>query len=88
MLCPTSSPTPNRFDQSIKNQDGNRVLSKCFRACLQGGGGPKVGGVTRLGGVTLPSINVSFSFDDVYMIVGVTSHMLSHLHVPGSPASM
>ena len=29
---------------------------QCFRACLHGGGGPQVGEVTRLGGVTRLSI--------------------------------
>ena len=38
--------------------DGNENAKKSnrVRACLHGGGGPKVGEVTRLGGVTLLSI--------------------------------
>ena len=42
-----------------------------LRACLHGGGGPQVGEVTRLGGVTRD------------MIGGVTRHILPH--VPGVP---
>ena len=33
-----------------------RYLQKKLRACLHGGGGPQVGEVTRLGGVTRLSI--------------------------------
>ena len=50
-----------------------------FRACLHGGGGPQEGEVTRLGGVTPCPYNLSFWFDHVNMIGGVTRHMLPHL---------
>ena len=33
-----------------------KTKSNCLRACLHGGGGPRVGEVTRLGGVTRLSI--------------------------------
>ena len=38
------------------NQIINVATTVCFRACLHGGGGPQVGEVTRLGGVTHLSI--------------------------------
>ena len=31
-------------------------MKTCLKACLHGGGGPQVGAVTRLGGVTYLSI--------------------------------
>ena len=31
-------------------------MKTCLKACLHGGGGPQVGAVTRLGGVTCLSI--------------------------------
>ena len=37
-------------------RQGERQKSKTLKACLHGGGGPKVGEVTRLGGVTRLSI--------------------------------
>ena len=43
-----------------------------IRACLQGDGGPQIGEVTRLGGLTR-----------LYMLGGVTHHLLPHL--PGVP---
>ena len=50
-------------------------LLSCFRAFLHGGGGPQV---------ACP-YNLSFKFDYVYMIGGVTCHMLPHLsEVPAS----
>ena len=53
-----------------------------LRACLHGGGGPQIGEVTRLGGVTrLSTVNVSFQFDHVYMIGEMTRHLLPHLSV-------
>ena len=36
--------------QPVENSSG--VMWNRFRACLHGGGGPQVGEVTRLGGVT------------------------------------
>ena len=54
-----------------------------LRACLHGGRGPQVGEVPRLGGVTRLSICLSYEFDHIYMIGGVTRHMLPHL--PGVP---
>ena len=49
-----------------------------IRASLHGGGGPQVGEVTRLGGVTGLSILISFYYY-VYMIGGVTHRILPHL---------
>ena len=43
-----------------------------FKACLHGGGGPQVGEVTHLGGITRLSIYSLFSIDHVYMIGRVT----------------
>jgi len=45
-----------------------------FRACVHGDGGPQVGEVTRLGGVTCLSI-LSL------ILITVTCHMLLHLSV-------
>ena len=42
------------------------------RACLHGGWGPQVGEVARLSGVTRVFLYLSFLFDQVYMIGGVT----------------
>ena len=44
-----------------------------FRACLHGVGGPQEGEITRLGGVTPCPYNLSFWFDHVNMIGGVTA---------------
>ena len=41
-------------------------------ACLHGGGGLRVGEVTRLGGVPACPYDFLFHFDRVYMIGGVT----------------
>ena len=41
-----------------------------LRACLHGSVGVQVGEVSCLGGVTRRSHNVSFEFDDIYMIGG------------------
>ena len=43
-----------------------------LRACSHGSGGPQVGEVARLGGVTACPYNFPFYFDHVYMIGGVT----------------
>ena len=51
-----------------------------------GGGGPLVGEVTRLGGVTRLSIYLPFQFDNVDMIGGVTRRELPNL--PGVSTSM
>ena len=62
---------------------------------VNGAGGPPVGEVTRLGGwgnplrwgnPPVPGYNVSFEFDHVYLIGGVTRHMLPHpSRVPHHP---
>ena len=46
-------------------------MSRCLRACLNGGGGPQVGEVTRLSGVTHLPIFLLFKFHHVYIIGGV-----------------
>ena len=60
-----------------------------LKACLHGTGGSQVSEVVRLGVVTRlsPKNNVSFEFDHVYMIGGVTRHILLHLYL-GSPTAM
>ena len=45
------------------------IMESLLRACLHGGGGPQVGEVTRLGGVTISHF---YCRDHVYMIGGVT----------------
>ena len=41
--------------KKIKQNKTNKMKT-CLKACLHGGGGPQVGEVTRLGGVTCLSI--------------------------------
>ena len=66
-----------------------------LRACLQGGWVPHVGEVTRLRGLPACPYYLLFSFDDIYMIGGMTTWQiiwtggLPHLsvlpHLPGVP---
>ena len=49
-------------------------------ACLHGGGGTQVGGVTRQGEVTRLTA-CDLYFDHLYMIGGVTRRGFPHLHV-------
>ena len=60
---------------------------QALRACLHGGGGPRAGEVTRLGGVT----RLSIYLDQVYMIGGVTrlgglSGLLGRVTLPAGVA--
>ena len=65
------------MNRLLHNQDQvHRTVSYVW-ACLHGSGGPQGGEVIRL------SIYLSFQFDHVYMMGGVTRHMLPHL--PGVP---
>ena len=62
------------------NMNVNLNALKQFRACLHGGGGPQVGEVTCLGGVTRLSIkSLILQFDHVHMTSGVSHRMLPHL---------
>ena len=77
------------YNYGPNNNKKMSLHNRQLRACLQGGGGPQVGEVIRFGGVINPHVhnyNLSFEFDDVYMIGGVTRGTLPHLS--GGPASM